>query len=448
MEVEPEPLVASAAAVGKRPREEEEEEQLQPPNENTKDCIKEGDTVIYYLHDSSQMGSMLKINPREQQKVGSKKYSVKSLIGAPYGSVFELQQRTLRLVGEYAILGEVPEVASGFTEASSSTGNNSGFSDTNTAQHLRQADITQLKEQGASGHDIIRSLIQNSDTWENKSQFAREKWLARKQKRYVRRVRIVKCTPDILADVYHIKNKDKICNLRAETLAQLLAHGGVHAGAKVMIFESCVGLVIGAAAYRMGGRGEILAPYGGQQPHYELMDRLNLSEEDASIIKPVHSEEIGPASEHMMAMGFPRSGAACVAGEGGAKDGAPAAAPLGASYAASNSRSSLVTYKKSGRADEELSVSRRLLRSGLNGMIIATKFDPLAVIKEALVLLYPSSPFAIFSEFMEPLVECYHYLHGGGLAIRLQVRMCNCYVVLLDVMLCYVVCSIYFTIIS
>ncbi len=45
--------------------------------------------------------------------------------------------------------------------------------------------------------------------------------------------------------------------MRSDTLAQLISHGGVHAGARVMIFESCNGLVTGAAAYRMGGKMEI-----------------------------------------------------------------------------------------------------------------------------------------------------------------------------------------------
>jgi tRNA (adenine-N(1)-)-methyltransferase non-catalytic subunit len=53
-------------------------------------------------------------------------------------------------------------------------------------------------------------------------------------------------------------------------------------------------------------------------------------------------------------------------------------------------------------------------------LIIASKFDPLVVLKEALVTLLPSSPFAIYCEFMEPLVECYMYLHQNVLAVRLQ----------------------------
>ena len=64
-------------------------------------------------------------------------------------------------------------------------GDNSTYYDSNTAQKLKAKDIGDLREQGASGHDIIRQLIQNSDTWQSKSQFAREKWLARKQKRSV-----------------------------------------------------------------------------------------------------------------------------------------------------------------------------------------------------------------------------------------------------------------------
>lgn len=65
----------------------------------------------------------------------------------------------------------------------STWGNNSSYVDSNTSQHLKSEDIHHMRQQGVSGRDIIRSLIQNSDTWESKSQFAREKWLARKQKR-------------------------------------------------------------------------------------------------------------------------------------------------------------------------------------------------------------------------------------------------------------------------
>lgn len=61
-------------------------------------------------------------------------------------------------------------------------------------------------------------------------------------------------SPFYASSAVHLSDvSNAFSNLRAETLAQLMAHGGAHAGAKVLVFESCVGLVLGAAAYRMGG---------------------------------------------------------------------------------------------------------------------------------------------------------------------------------------------------
>jgi tRNA (adenine58-N1)-methyltransferase non-catalytic subunit len=65
------------------------------------------------------------------------------------------------------------------------TGDNRSFTDTNTAQKLTDADIHQLRDSGASAKEIITSLITNSETWNNKTEFSQEKWLMRKQKKLV-----------------------------------------------------------------------------------------------------------------------------------------------------------------------------------------------------------------------------------------------------------------------
>ena len=66
---------------------------------------------------------------------------------------------------------------------STTSGDNRSFSDTNTAQKLTDSDIHQLRDQGASAKDIITSLITNSETWGNKTEFSQEKWLMKKQKK-------------------------------------------------------------------------------------------------------------------------------------------------------------------------------------------------------------------------------------------------------------------------
>jgi hypothetical protein len=104
--------------------------------------------------------------------------------------------------------------------------------------------------------------------------------------------------------VYHGKSKDKICNMRSDVLGQVLSYSGVRSGSKVLIFESLVGLIVGSVAYRMRGNGIILAAYAGQQPHFPLVDSLNLDSGCTKIITPVPSTEIGPAASYVASKGF------------------------------------------------------------------------------------------------------------------------------------------------
>ena len=54
-----------------------------------------------------------------------------------------------------------------------------------------------------------------------------------------------------------------------------------------------------------------------------------------------------------------------------------------------------------------------------NRLIIAAKYRPLPILKQALYLLHPSSSFVVYHEFLEPLVDCYLYLQQNNLALRL-----------------------------
>jgi tRNA (adenine58-N1)-methyltransferase non-catalytic subunit len=175
--------------------------------------------------------------------------------------------------------------SAGDTSASVVAGDNRGYVDSNTAQKLRPEDIKRLREAGASGKDIIQSLIANSDTWAAKTEFAQAKWLKKKTQKYFRRLRVVKCCPATVCEVYHEKNKDKICGLRWDSLAQLLSNGGVHSGMRVLIFDGVLGMVVGSVAYRLKGQGKILAAFAGQQPHFTIGDFLNLDDESLGIIQ-------------------------------------------------------------------------------------------------------------------------------------------------------------------
>jgi hypothetical protein len=61
------------------------------------------------------------------------------------------------------------------------------------------------------------------------------------------------------------------------------------------------------------------------------------------------------------------------------------------------------------------------LRQGVDRLLIASKYRPLPILKQALSLLAPSAPFVVYYEYLEPLIDCYLYLQQTELAIKLTV---------------------------
>jgi tRNA A58 N-methylase Trm61 len=53
-------------------------------------------------------------------------------------------------------------------------------------------------------------------------------------------------------------------------------------------------------------------------------------------------------------------------------------------------------------------------------LVIACRYDPLPILREAIHLIAPGSPITIYFEFVEPLVECYLFLQKNELAVKMQ----------------------------
>lgn len=395
--------------------------------------IEEGDTVICRMQDEKAT-TMLKASG--EQKVFKTYISMKNLVGAAYGSVFNIIGNDLEL----ASLGSSLTSSSngGATDVLSATEigadkDNRGFNDTNTSQKLKDADIKQLRKSGYSGEDIIKTLIANSDTWNTKTEFSQEKWLKKKQRKYMRKMRIVKCTPATVCEVYHSKSREKICHLRPDSLSQILSRSSIYPGCRVLVVDSVIGLVVGSVAYRLRGLGQIHAVYNGQQPHFELVNSFNLDECSTKIIQPVPSNELASAGHDVRKFGFIDVVAVpddCVGAEPAETVATETASTLSAETSAVEIGREGIgregirdrktrSYNKSGRHPNELKLIRSQLREGFDSLIIASKFYPLPVLKEVISLLLPSSPFVIYFEFVEPLVECYLYLQENYLALRL-----------------------------
>lgn len=270
--------------------------------------VKDGDTLI--LKYAQDKGCYV-LKADYNQKIGSTRVSLKDVVGSAYTDFYELNDRKLVRVIEANVdtaqesdndeetkpatdavkveENEIEGLTNDLMAKKPVKGDNSGYIDTNTAQKLTNVDLAQFRAQGVSGTEIIKSLTANSSTFDIKSDFAQEKYIKRKEKRYRRTFQLLPANPFTICEAEGVRHRDKVMNLRPDTLAQILGQSGVHAGTHIMVIESMSGMIVGACAYRMQGSGKIIAVYGGQQPHVDMTRHFNLDSAAVAIIQVVHS---------------------------------------------------------------------------------------------------------------------------------------------------------------
>ena len=403
--------------------------------------------VVIRMHDEDATSI---IQVEGSKKIARKYFSVEPLIGHPYGSVFEINNGIIEKLSQYQSVEEdfKDELAASKAEGATSA-KNDWFIDDNTSQKLSGSDVEQMKKDGIKRVDIIKTLVANSQTWSSKTTFAQEKWLKRKAKKYLLRFRVERCTPETVCNVYRFKSSAKICSIRTDSLARLLSHANIYAGCRCLVFESLLGLVTSSVAYRMRGLGRIISAYAGEQPNLGIIKMFNFKKNETEIIQPCPANLIGPAADTVRMNGFTHTGPQETVGAYGAeymelieKRRAVAAVAFDTEDGSSgnndnnnnDSNNSLeklkdnsymtrerYSYFNNGRRMEDRPRVQKMLVDGFDSLIIASRYHPLPILKESIALLMPSASFAIYSEFAEPLNECYKYLNDYKIAIRMNI---------------------------
>ncbi|GLD96833.1 hypothetical protein PINS_up005516 [Pythium insidiosum] len=377
--------------------------------------IYEGDTVICETSDGRIFFQEVKANCTI--RVGKKLTPLKPVIGAFYGSIFEEQNKKLVAVSG----GLFPDpVAPETGEFEVPDTDNRNYTDTNSAQKLSVHDITGMRESGASGREIIQKLVENSETWDAKTEFSKQKYLKKKQQKYMPRVRFLKCTADSLCRTYRAKNPSKICNIREDSLGQILMYANIHAEAQVLVVDTCMGLVTGAIAERQAGLGRIIAGYEGQQLAADILRRFNF---DKSTMESIHTFPLNSVQYlEMKEEDIPES-------EQVVKDrlSEEEKLRLEAERVAEYTEEEQEKYyiKKARRAAEKMqrqpaTTVREWIRNQSDSLVIASHYDPEPVLLALLPYLKCSRPFVVYCEYMEPLTRLFGKLQQMDSVIDVQ----------------------------
>lgn len=433
--------------------------QPDPLRQSPSDSVQDGDYIILEFSDGRQLFAHCIRDKKKCQtklKANKKHYQTHTFIGLKYGTVLELDREKDKFVSLPIGDDLIPEVDESLLEllsigtkkddenngaattaealdlksSSAVTLNrdNRNLVDNNKSQGITQERLEKLKEDGKYGAAIIKELVENSATFANKTDFSKQKYIKRKQKKYQLRCRVLRCTGATVCEAMFLKDQRRIMSLRQDSLAQILSYANVHAGSQVLLFDTCLGLVCGALAQRMGGYGKILSLYTGQQPHafFDMLGRFNLSYGEMSSISWVHSGEVFGSNVKCGEIDTEQEDVEKIE-----RDCFEWPCPLQnhttkyLSKMKTDEKREDFLNKRSARFARKLSrhttmETRKWLHNQSDSLIIVSKYDPLPSLRKLLPFLASSCPFVVFGEHLEPLVECLHALKRENLAINLR----------------------------
>nr|SVE83800.1 EOG090X0AAB [Daphnia pulex] len=315
-------------------------------------------------------------------KIGRDKVDISSVVGKPHGTFKLVREKD----GKNSVFtlepsDEVVEMKDKMKDLNSGE-NNKEIWDDGTSQQLKKEDIEELRGQGLTGSEIVTQLVENSKTFQIKTEFSQEKYLNKKEEKYSEWVDILKPNIRHLAKHFHSQDPMQILNLRPDTLAMIMSLANIKSNGKFGVFDGgCQGLVTAAILDRIQGHGTVWNLFLKGTPQKRVIQAMNFTPEQ---LKPLKNCSLYKLKETLAKE------------ENADGDEVPA---------------------KMIKLDED--AAPPLEFGSLDGMVIVCR-RPTTIAKELVKLLAPSGNFAIFSPYSEPLSETYIQFRECNLAVNLQ----------------------------
>ncbi|XP_040836915.1 tRNA (adenine(58)-N(1))-methyltransferase non-catalytic subunit TRM6 [Ochotona curzoniae] len=421
-------------------------------------CIRDGDFVVLKRED---VFKAVQVQRRKKVTFEKQWFYLDNVIGHSYGTTFEV-------TGGGSLQPKKKKEEEPTAETKEAGTDNRNIIDDGKSQKLTQDDIKALKDRGIKGEEIVQQLIENSTTFRDKTEFAQDKYIKKKKKKYEAVITVVRPSTRILSIMYYAREPGKINHMRYDTLAQMLTLGNIRAGNKMIVMETCAGLVLGAMMERMGGFGSIIQLYAGGGPVRAATACFGFPKSFFSglyefPLNKVDSLLNGTFSAEML-FSEPKDSATLEESNGilGGKQAAEAESEDGLAEApesnlpeeqetleeVSQDPEDKEPKEKDGKRDyiqekqrrQEEQRKRRLEAATLlsernaDGLIVASRFHPTPLLLSLLDFVAPSRPFVVYCQYKEPLLECYTKLRerGGVINLRLSETWLRNYQVLPD----------------
>lgn len=158
-------------------------------------------------------------------------------------------------------------------------------------QKLSNDEISELKRSGASsniGQQIIEKIVAGHAGFDKKTVFSQQKYLRRKQQKFLRRFTVEYLGSSQLLKYYIEKDLPRMLDLSEETLGLILNYANVRPGGTYLLSDETGGVVLYALMERMRGQGTIVVVHENEHANNIALRYSNYSEEEqARMIKTI-----------------------------------------------------------------------------------------------------------------------------------------------------------------
>ncbi|RXK41998.1 hypothetical protein M231_00719 [Tremella mesenterica] len=250
---------------------------------------------------------------------------------------------------------------------------------------LSQEEILDLRSQGISAEEMIQRQISRHERFELKTDFSKEKWRRRKEKKYLQTVIPIAPTIQNMLQHYATRAPQSILYLRDDTMSQMLVLANIRPGGKYLVVDDTGGLVTAAVIDRMGGEGRImLFNENDSPPAWGILGIMNFGQRELECVKWLNWMEMDEEYERP-----------------------PPPEENGAPVSLQKSQTKM---RRHLNQVAELNATRDELYMGnWDGLILATELSPISIISRLIPYLGGSAPIVVYSPYLQILAEVLHW---------------------------------------
>lgn len=336
---------------------------------------------------------------------------------------------------------QVNSASSGVTIEQSGADNRNIHED-NRSQTLTKDDLDKLQQSELNSNTIVGELINNSKTFNMKTEYSQEKYIKKKEKKYFEYIQIRRPTLRLLANLFYRQDPTKTLGIRIDDLSQILSYANIHSEGNHLLYDSGTsGLMMAAVMNAIGAEtnGTLIHLHPGNECQKNAFVAMQFPQEQRercinvnvySVLRcffqkkdNFNTTDCGNDSLPDIEMSCPESKAV---------ERVESDEPLVKKPKLDENSAISIPKGPQWQIDNERAC--KILENKCDSLIITSKEHPVHIVKEMLQFLKGGRQIVVFSLIREPLQDLFLYLKGrlDIVAIKLGSNFLRNYQVLPD----------------